>query len=332
MTILLTGGSGFIGSYVLKRLLATGNNVNVLAREPSRLSKSIRNDIKIFAGDINDYDTVTRSVKGCDIVIHLAALVRSSVKNPSDYFHTNINGTANLLKAARLFNLKKFVFTSSLSAHSYFNGDLVSEESLLEPESYFSRYGESKAQAEKLVIEQAKSGTGYIIIYPTRVFGIGPLTDSNAATKAVSLYLQNRLPFLIESGTQYSNWAFVEDVADGIVKAALSSLSNEKFILGGENKTLRDVYDLADNILEKKHLRINLKMNSALKLASLLELISKLSGKQPLITKEWLKFVMESQKISCGKAAEMLNYKITPFYNAMEKTMNWLNSPAKIKR
>lgn len=330
--MLLTGGNGFIGNYVLRYLIESGNEVNAIVRGPLKLSQINRNKIKIFIGDINDSDFVNRAAEGCDIIIHLAALVRSSAKNPSDYFRTNIYGTSNLLKASVQYKIKKFVFISSLSAHDYVDAEYISEDSLIKPERYFNEYAESKARAEELVIEYAKSGISYIIIYPTRVFGIGPLSDSNAAAKAISLYLKNRLPFLVEGGSQFSNWAFVEDVARGIVKAAASDLSNETFILGGENRTLHDVYNLADEISGKKHLRINLKMNTALNFTSIFELLAKLSGRPPLITRKWLNYVMDSVKISCRYAVDKLNYEITPFNPALEKTVDWLNSSFKTLR
>ena len=113
---------------------------------------------------------------------------------------------------------------------------IINEESLIKPKKYFSEYAESKAKAEELVLEYSKSVFSYIILYPTRVFGIGPLTDANGATNAISLYAKNKFPFVIDGGKQFSSWAFAEDVAMGIVNAVNNSVFNEKYILGEKIK------------------------------------------------------------------------------------------------
>lgn len=326
MSILLTGAGGFIGGYVLKFLLNAGYDTNILVRDRSKLSNTGNTKLKVFTGSITDIETVNESIKGCDIVIHLAALVRSSVQNPNDFFETNVQGTLNLLKASEKNRIKKFIFVSSLSAFDTIKQPIINEESLIKPKKYFSEYAESKAKAEELVLEYSKSGFSFIILYPTRVFGIGPLTDANGATKAISLYAKNKFPFVIDGGKQFSSWAFAEDVAMGIVNAVNNSVFNEKYILGGENKTLSDVYDLADRVSGKKHFRINLKNRVALSLASVIEFQSKLFNKKPLVTREWLRYVMESQKVSSEKAIAQLNYQITPIENALEKTIRWLNT------
>ena len=322
MRVFLTGGQGFIGSYVLKYLLEAGTKVNLLLREP-RISGT-NDQVRIIKGNITESEVVKRGLEGCEVVIHLAALVQSDSADRHEFNEANLNGTQNMLQAAAELNIKKFVFTSSLSAYCFAAGDPVNETHLIKPCGYFSAYAESKAKAEELVIEQCRDRMAHIILYPARVFGIGPLRDSNAAVKALRLYLKNRLPFIIDNGDQYSSWAFVEDVAAGIVSAALGDRVNERYILGGENKTLTQVYDMADYITGKRHLRIRVKMETALKLASVLKFQSELRGKKPLVTPEWLTFVMESRMISSSKAISGINYKVTPFREAIEKTVNWL--------
>lgn len=324
MKIMLTGGTGFIGGYVLRFLLQDGYKVNALVRDSSTLKFKNHPAIKIFEGDLNNLSVINNSVSGCDVVIHLAALVRTVAGNPNEFFDTNCKGTENLLLASKQNNVKKFVFTSSLSAHSIVPSSLVTEESLSKPEKYFSEYAETKGLAEDLVIGYRKQGLPYVIIYPQRMFGIGPLTEANGATKALQLYLKNKLPFLINSGNQFASWSFVEDVARGIISSATRNVLNEKYILGGENKSLYDVYKMADRISRKAHLKINLGSNTALVLASAIETASKLLRKNPIITKEWLKYVLDSQKVSSEKAINELDYEITPIETALESTVKWL--------
>ncbi|MBE0572943.1 MAG: NAD-dependent epimerase/dehydratase family protein [Ignavibacteriaceae bacterium] len=326
MKIMLTGGTGFIGSYVLRFLLEDKHQVNVLVRNSIKLNIANHPSLKIFEGNLNNLNVINNSLSGCDVVIHLAARVSAATDNPEEYFSSNFVGTENLLMASKQNKVKKFVFTSSLSAHSIIPDSLVSEESLRKPEKYFSKYAETKGKAEDLVINYGNKGLPYIIIYPQRMFGIGPLNDANGATKALRLYLKNKLPFLIDSGNQFASWSFVDDVASGIVSAATKDIFNQRYILGGENETLANVYKMADEICSKTHLKIKLKRSTALSLISMIVFASKLLGKNPIITKEWLNYVLESQKISSEKAMRELNYKITPLNTALKKTVNWLKT------
>jgi nucleoside-diphosphate-sugar epimerase len=322
MRILLTGAAGFIGSYVLRYLTDNGCSINAIVKNSSRITPG--KNINIIRGDINDIDIAEKSMNGCDVVIHLAAVVRSSLNDPSEFYRTNFFGTLNLLEAAEKAKIKKFIFTSTLSAHAFLNQSIINEDSLIKPDKYFNEYAESKARAEEYVISYAHHRVPYIILYPTRMFGPGPLTDSNAAIKAVNLYLKNKLPFLIDGGEQYANWAFVEDVARGIVSAALNDITNERFILGGHNITLAEVYNIADDFTHKKHLRINISKKTALRIASFLKFQAGLFGKQPLVTPEWLNYILDSQKLTCRKAVDLLDYKITSFPLAFKKTIDWL--------
>jgi farnesol dehydrogenase len=326
MRILLTGGTGFIGSYVLRFLLEAGQQVNVLVRDPSKLFDRNTPNLNVFAGDITQPESVNKSMGDCDTVIHLAALVRSTAKDPSEFDNVNLHGTINLLQAAGRNGVRQFIFSSSLSGHSFLPQPIVTEESLFKPEQYVSRYAKTKAKAEELIREFSQSRFSHIIVYPTRVFGIGPLTDANGATKAINLYLKNGLPFMVERGEQYASWVFVEDVARGIVSAATSNIANQRFILGGENKTLAEVYTLADRISGKRHLRVNLKNGASSSLVSALEFQAQLLRRRPIITRAWLGYVMESRQISCTKAIAELNYRITPLETALEKTIRWLQT------
>lgn len=327
MKILLTGASGFIGSYVLPLLLIEGYEVTALKRDSSRKILKDHSGLKIIEGDIKKSEDIYRAVEGCETVIHLAALVQSTSKEPGAFYRTNYEGTENLLIASKKAGVRRFIYSSSLSACTYVPMPIINEESLVRPEKCFCEYAETKAMAEMMVKDFSDNQMHHIIIYPARVFGVGPLTDANGATKALSLYIKNKLPFMIDRGEQYSSWSFVEDIAKGIVSAVSCCKMNQSYILGGENRTLAQVYNIADRISGKNHLRININSKTALRLASLIETTTRLTGRHPLITRDWLEFLMKSQKLSSRKAVEDLNYSITPIEIALQKTIGWLKNP-----
>lgn len=327
MKILLTGATGFIGSYVLPLLINEGYEVAALVRNTFKLILKDHPRLKIFRGDINNIADIQTAVEGCQTVIHLAALVQSTSKIPDAFNKINFLGTENILKASKNAGVKRFIFSSSLSACTYIPLPVINEESLVRPDRCFSDYAETKALAEQMVKDFSDERMHYIIIYPARVFGIGPLNDANGATKALSLYLDNKLPFMIDRGDQYSSWVSVEDIAKGIVSSVSSNKINQRYIFGGENRTLAEVYNIADRISGRRHFRINIKSTTALRLASIIETTAKLTGRHPLITREWLEFLIQSQKLSSQKAMTDLNYRITPIEIAMNKTIRWLKNP-----
>lgn len=324
MKILLTGATGFIGNYVLPLLIKEGYTVNTLVRKPSNLILSNHPRVNIVKGDISCSEDLNHAADGCEIVVHLAALVQATSKDSEAFRKINFQGTENILKAALKAGVKKFIFTSSISACKYLPLPVITEQSLVRPEKCFGEYAEAKADAEQLVKDYSLKGLNYIIIYPARVFGIGPLTDANGATKAIAMYMNNKLPFLINGGEQYSCWSFVEDVARGIASAVSCNQINQRYILGGQNLTLAELYHITDRITGSKHLKINVSVKTALRIALLIEKSARLTRSHPLITREWLKFLLQSQKLSSGKAIAELNYTITPIEIALEKTIRWL--------
>jgi nucleoside-diphosphate-sugar epimerase len=325
MSIFLTGGTGFIGGYVLRMLVERGEQVHLIAREPDTIVLPAVEGIRVFRGDLRNKEDVVRAMRGTTRAIHLASLVAAWASDPAVFHENNVIGTRNFLEAALQFGLDRTVYTSTFSAVTVQGNGLADESCLVRRKTSLSEYGRSKILAEEEAEAAIRQGLPLVTVYPTRVYGIGPLRDANPVARALHLYMRGRLPFTVEHGEQSANWVLVDDVARGIVLALEHGRPGEGYILGGENLTVAQVFSFVDSVTKRKQLKINLPANLALALGSLEEMRAKLCSSRAFITRGWVKMLLESVRLSSAKAVEELGYATTPWQKAMERTVLWLN-------
>ncbi|MBI3365011.1 MAG: NAD-dependent epimerase/dehydratase family protein [Ignavibacteriae bacterium] len=278
MSVLVTGGTGFIGQHVVRMLAERSETVHVLQRQRGKYGGDSAPNIKTFYGDILDRESILNALRGCNKIIHLAAFARVWAKDPTIFHQINVLGTRNVLDAALKAGIEKVVYTSSCAAVRLSGGGILDENSFREPDHFLTEYARSKFLAEKEVLSYMEKGLRIVTVYPTRVYGPGKMTDGNAATKAIALYLKGRLPLMLESGEEMANWTFVEDVAHGHVAALDKGDVAERYILGGHNITLKNVFHRINLITQKKHLQLSLPKRLAYAIASFEELKAKLFG------------------------------------------------------
>jgi farnesol dehydrogenase len=300
-----------------------GEIVHLLTRGhvPTQLAHP---NIKPFVGEITDENIVRKAISGCDRVIHLAAHARQWSRDPSVFYRVNVEGTGTILGAAALAGVTKFVYTSTASILDIDAAPFVDEGRIILPGSFATEYARSKALAEKEVLSFIERGLPVSIVYPTRVYGPGKLTESNAATRVIALYAKNKFPFLLQGGIQLANWAFVEDVARGHVLALEKGAAGQRYILGGCNVSLTEVFDQVDALTGRKHFRLHTPLWLALALAAAEEVRAYTVGGPPRVTRKWVKALTYTTGYSSARAAEELGYQITPLVEGLGKTLLWL--------
>ena len=173
-------------------------------------------------------------------------------------------------------------------------------------------------------------GLAAITVYPTRVFGPGRMTDGNAATKAIDLYMRGRLPFILEGGEQITSWAYVEDVARGHVLALDWGTSGRQYILGGENVSLREVFTIVDALMAERHIRLNIPKALAVGIAVLEEMRAKVFRARPFMTKGWVESIRQSSAFSSALAIRELGYQHTSLPEGLRRTVDWLSDQKRI--
>jgi nucleoside-diphosphate-sugar epimerase len=244
----VTGGTGFIGSRVVKRLRDRGDEVVVLARSPE---KAAGLDAEVVQGDLGDADAIRRAMEGCDAAFHIAADYRVGMPTSKheSMFDTNVRGTERVLKAAEDAGVKRIVYVSTINAFGNTNGQTVDETyQRNESDGFVSYYDETKYLAHKMALEHAASGAPVVIVQPGVVYGPG---DHAIIGQFIDQASKGKMPAKAFPDMGI-NAAFVDDVADGIMLAHDKGEPGEAYVLGGELTTQGKLIDKAAAIGGKK--------------------------------------------------------------------------------
>ncbi len=263
-------------------------------------------------------------MRGVSHVIHLAGAVGGWAADASQFFDVNVSGTRNVVQAAAHQGVESFVHLSSSSAIDFAGSGICDERAIIPRTRNMTEYGRSKALAENEIERAARDGFSTVIVYPTRVFGIGPLDDSNAATKVIGAYLRGNVPLLPGRGVSFANWGYVNDIATGVVKALLRGRAGRRYLLGGENVRLRDVFALSRSISRRHPLTIPIPIGLGRAMASLEEFRAQLLQSRPRVTLAWYNAVFEDTRLTSARAMSEIGYTVTPFATALEKVIGWL--------
>jgi len=323
MTTLITGATGFIGSRLARRLANEGESVRVLCRPTADVSALNDPNIRIVLGDVLDSAGLGKALAGCDRVFHLAAYAKNWAKDPTTFIDVNVGGLKRLLSAALQASVKKVVFTSSALTLGPSNGQPVSESSVRSAE-FFTDYERSKFIAEQEVQQYVHAGLDVVIVNPTRVFGPGPLTEGNSATRMIQWYVEGKLQPILGDGSLLGNYAYVEDVVRGHVLAMQRGRAGERYTFGGENVSFTEFFRLISEISGKRHRAFHIPPPLALAIAYAEKLRAEWFNHHPLITPGWVRTFLVDWACSTVKAERELGYAVTPLRTALESTISWL--------
>ncbi|MGL4593772.1 MAG: NAD-dependent epimerase/dehydratase family protein [Thermoguttaceae bacterium] len=341
--VFVTGSSGLIGSKVVELLLERGYAVRSLVRtfeKNTEIQKEMQNSsvyaaknlgqLEFILGDITDLESLQYAMRGCQNVIHLAAYAKSWASSPKVYDSVNIDGTRNVFTAAQECGVRRIVWTSTIvTLGPTKNGEIGDEMKPRETNFFFTEYERSKTQMEHESASWIAQGLPLVIVNPTRVFGPGHLSESNTVTRLIYDYRRGRFPFLFNFGKNVGNYAFVDDVAMGHILAMEQGRVGERYILGGENATLKEFFDIIAKIDNKRRLQIPIKWFIPMILAHFFEQRAKWFGMYPLFTPGWIRTFLADWAFNCKKAEKELGYKITPLEEGIRRTCAWLSESQK---
>ena len=258
MKILITGGAGFIGKYLVKYLLEKGENVSILDNFSNSDKKSTilfeKNGVKIFEGDITNFDDVSKATKDQEIVIHLAAKISvlESIKNPAETFRINVNGTKNHLTICKNNNIKKVIIASSAAVYGEGEkGIKLKEETKKKP---ISPYGESKIKMEKEIIKFcSENKINYVILRFFNIYGIGQTSEyAGVITKFLEKIKKNQSLTITGDGTQIRDFVSISDVICSINDAIGYNKSGIFNIASGNKITINELANLMIELSGKK--------------------------------------------------------------------------------
>ncbi len=282
--ILLTGGTGFLGAYILKALVEKGYTVRAIRRTdrlPDYIPRHILDKVEWVQGDILDVVSLEDAMEGVDTVIHSAAVVSFSAADRRQMYKVNVDGTANVVNMALEKNVRRLVHISSVAALGRTaNGDKVNEEKKWEESKINTHYAKSKHKAELEVWRGMAEGLEAVILNPSTIIGYG---DWNTGSSAIFRNVYQGFPWYSPG---INGFVAVEDVAEAAVRLMDSGIRDERFIVNGDNWTFRKLLEsMADGLGKKRPHRQTTPALAAI--AWRLEKIkSFFSGKRPVLTRE----------------------------------------------
>ena len=324
-TFFVTGATGFVGSKLVAELVRSGHAVRALMRRTSNGLGLEGERITTVEGDVGDRGSLLRGMEGCSGVFHLAAYARNWARDPRMFFEVNVEGTMNVLGAARSAGVERVVLTSTMVTFGPTPPGTVGDERMprITPR-FYTEYEESKAVAEREALRMASEGLPVVIVNPTRVYGPGKLTEGNSVTVMIDLYDRGRFPFLLAGGVNVGNYALVDDLVRGHILAMEKGRVGERYILGGENVSLTRLFDLVDEATGKRHLRLGLPAWLAMAYGRLERTKARWFRRYPLITPGWVETFLQDWAYSSAKAERELGYTVTPLKEGISLTCEWL--------
>jgi dihydroflavonol-4-reductase len=321
MTTFLTGGTGFVGSRVARRLVARGERVRCLARPSSSLRNLDGLAVEVVRGDLQDPASLAAALGGCTTAYHVAADYRLWSRDPRELYRSNVDGTRNLLAAAEEAGCARVVYCSTVGALGLpKDGSPGTETTPVALEDMVGHYKRSKFLAEQEALAAAARGVPVVIVNPSTPVGPNDIKPTDTG-RLITRFLKGQMPAFLDTGL---NLVDVDDVAEGHLLAAAKGRVGEKYILGNRNMTLEEILQALATLTGRRAPRAKIPYGVALGLAHLDQFFSgTLRGKEPGIPVEGVRMARKRMFFSPEKAVRELGLPQTPVEAALERAIRW---------
>jgi dihydroflavonol-4-reductase len=322
--VFVTGATGFVGSHVAQELSRHGADLRILIRSSSKLANLEGIPAETVVGDLLQVDALRSALEGCDAVMHVAADYRLWVTNPEKMHATNVTGTRELLRLAREQGVARVVYTSSVATMGFFaDGRLCDEATPVSLANMIGHYKHSKYLAEQEAVAAARAGQQVIILNPTTPIGSGDIKPTPTGRIIVD-FLKRKFPAYMDTGL---NLVDVDEVARTHVKALTAGQSGERYILGGENLTLKQLLDKMSAITGLPSPTMRVPHSVAMMFALWDQTFTgKLLGREPRATVEAVRMGKKMMFVSSAKAERDLGFRVVPVYAALRSAIDWFRA------
>src|SRR6202789_4195508 len=324
MKVFLTGATGFVGHHVARALAAEGAEVCLLVRKTSNLKNLEGLRGETYLGDLLDPESLRGGLEGCDAVMHVAADYRLWIRNPATMYRANVEGTRELLRMAREAGVRRFVYTSSVATmHFRTDGLVINEDTPVSLKDMVGHYKRSKFLAELESIKAAQAGQQVMILNPTTP--IGPNDSKPTPTGRIFVdFLNGKFPAYMDTGL---NLVDVSQVARTHVSALTVGKPGKRYILGGENLTLKQILDKMSAITGIPSPSIKIPFAVAATYAFFEEWITgRMRGREPRATLEEVRMGRKKMFASSARAQQELDFRVVPVYPAMRAAIDWFRA------
>jgi dihydroflavonol-4-reductase len=318
-TVFVSGGSGFVGAAVIRRLVAEGYKVRALAR--SRASVTTSGIADIIEGDLRDPAAVALAMQGARYAFHVAADYRLWVPDPETMLAINVEGTRTVMRAALAARVERIVHTSSVATLSLDHDGRSSDETRPgDPDTAIGIYKKSKVLGERVVEAMVRDNDLPAVIVnpstPVGAFDVKPTPTGRMIIEAAA----GRMPAYVDTGL---NLVHVDDVAEGHLAALRSGRTGERYILGGENVSMGDMLREIAAIVGRKGSFVSLPIAPLVPMAYLSEAMARLTGRTPMLTRDALKMARYKMFFSSDKARRELGYAPRPHAEGLKEAIAW---------
>jgi dihydroflavonol-4-reductase len=326
---LLTGATGFVGSAVARVLAARGHRLRLLVRPTSDRRNLAGLEADLALGDLTDAGSLGRAAAGCRYVMHVAADYRFWVPDPDAMLRANVDGTLAVMRAAQAAGVERIVYCSSVAALGWAaNGVPADEATPTNEADFIGTYKRSKYLAERVVMDLVQQeALPAVVVNPAAP--VGPRDIKPTPTgKMIRDAAAGRVPAYIDTGL---NVVHVDDVAEGHALALERGRVGERYVLGGENLLLKDLLALVADVAGRKPPTIELPEAVVWPAAWIMEMLAKLTGIPPMMTRDHIKMARHKMFYSSAKAMNELGYAPRPVRTAIEDAVAWFRANGMLK-
>jgi dihydroflavonol-4-reductase len=316
---LVTGASGFIGWHVARLLSERGHRVRALVRPSSKLREL---EVEPVTGDLRDPESLERAVAGCGLVFHVAADYRLWARDPNELYRSNVDGTRNLLEAARKHGVERLVYTSTVGCIGVPKGGLGDETVPVTLDEMSGPYKRSKFLAERVALEFAGSGLPVVVVNPTAPVGDHDVKPTPTG-KIVLDFLKDAMPAFIDTGL---NLVDVRDTAEAHLAACERGRPGERYIAGCENLTLAEILEKLARLTGKQAPRLKLPYAVAYAAGVVSTGWARMTGQPPRAPLDAVRMAKKKMFVSHEKAQRELGFAPVPVDDALGRAVEWFRA------
>jgi dihydroflavonol-4-reductase len=328
MLVFVTGSTGFVGSHVAKQLAARGADLRLLVRPTSRTENIAALKADLVTGDLRDPESMKRAMQGCEFVFHVAADYRlwTPGAQAKEMYASNVEGTRSVIEAAKQAGIRRVVYCSSVATMGFSsssNGQPVTEDDPVSLADMIGHYKKSKFMAEQIAVQAGKNGANVVVVNPTTPVGEQDIKPTPTG-RIILDFLKGNFPAYVDTGL---NLADVIEVANGHIAAMERAVPGERYILGGENLTLKQLLDKLADITGMPSPTMKVPHAVAMGFAVFDEIFTgRIRGKEPRATIDAVRMGRKKMFASSAKAERELGYKVVPVDNALRRAVDWFKA------
>jgi dihydroflavonol-4-reductase len=324
MKCFVTGATGFLGSHVARCLVVNGADLRLLVRATSRTENIADLPADCVVGDLRDLGSLRRGMAGCEVVFHVAADYRLWARDGRELYQSNVEGTRNILQAARDSGVRRVVYTSSVATMGFGNNGIMTDENTpVSLDNMIGDYKRSKFMAEQVVLQAARSGQDVVVVNPTTPIGERDIKPTPTGRIVVD-FLKRKFPAYVDTGL---NLVDARDCAEGHLLAMEKAVPGERYILGGQNLTLKQILDKLAAItgLPSPSIRLPYAVAYATGVVDTL-VTGKLRGQEPRVTLDSVRMGRKKMFVTSAKSERELEWNPGPVDGALQRAVEWFRA------